>query len=427
MSRPQRSFLIAALTLVAAALVWLGVGVLDEGRHTTPTVELDPGAIPVPGSAPPEQQATVLRASPPAPRTDAAPTPLATLEVRVIDPRGAPLPEAIIRATGAGHDNALEARGRALWTELEPGPWQLEVAHADYPTYRTRVVLGSDKPLRHIVQLDTQLALRGRVIDRFGRPRPALEIWFLRPGERHPRSSPPGAPPMVFEAVDAPLGTSSDRHGRFTIDLPVAGPWRVSLGPPGTVLAAMHEPRDLYHGGPDELEVVLHDTTRLEVVRTDGVTEGIYVRILRRKEQRSNELQDDTGALATNGLPAAPKTSRGPKRGALTRRISDSQQPRVGTDPSPWTTFAGRQLVAGRVIFDRLPAREELRFAVQRNLVLHESASSFSLLPDHSARIEFELQPLERDEDGDTLPLAIRFHSARLQDDELPAGFHWQE
>ena len=99
----------------------------------------------------------------------------------------------------------------------------------------------------------------------------------------------------------------------------------------------------------------------------------------------------------------------------------------MDVDPSPWTTFAGRRLVAGRVIFDRLPAREELRFAVQRGEVLHEATSSFTMRPDQRARIEFELEPLERDAEGDALPLAIRLACTPLLDDERPAGFHWRE
>ena len=40
---------------------------------------------------------------------------------------------------------------------------------------------------------------------------------------------------------------------------------------------------------------------------------------------------------------------------------------------------------------------------------------------------EFELGALERDAEGEALPLAILFSSTPLENDELPAGFHWRE
>jgi len=251
MSLAQRNLLIAALTLVAAGLVGLGAGWLGEGIDETRPVDRDPGAIPVTSAGSSEGQTDGLTAPATGSRTDAADSVLSTLEVRVVDPHGAPLPEATIQASTEASKEMLQARGRALWTGVEPGAWLLEVSHPDYPTHRTRVDLKPDKSLRHIVQLDTQLPVRGRVIDRFGRTLAATNVWFLAPGERHPGAVPLGASPAVSTSTDRPLVTSCDRRGRFAIDLPEAGPWRVSLGLPGDVLAAMQRPRDLRHGDTD--------------------------------------------------------------------------------------------------------------------------------------------------------------------------------
>lgn len=435
MSLPQRNLLIAALTLVAAGLLGLGVGWLDRGIDETQPVDRAPGVVPMTGAPPGEAQTDSLSVPSGGSRTDAADTPLAALEVRVVDPHGAPLPQATIRATTEASGEALQARGRTFWTELEPGAWQLEVTHADYPTHRTRVFLTADQSLRHIVQLDTLLPVRGRVIDRFGRPRAATEVWFLKPGERHPSAAPPGASPAVPVSTDLPLLTVCGRRGRFEIDLPEAGPWRVSLGRAGDELAHMRRPRELHHGDRGELEVVLAGTTWLEVVCTRGATEAVYIRILRRVEQRDTDSLAGAGALPPGPFSGEPGEARrttgdsGATGDPSDKRAGVPPGERVGADPSPWTTFAGRRLVGGRVIFDRLPAGEELRFAVQRGEVLNESDSSFSMRPDQRARIEFELEaePLAREAEGEALPLAIRFRTAPLEDDELPAGFHWRE
>jgi len=173
----------------------------------------------------------------------------------------------------------------------------------------------------------------------------------------------------------------------------------------------------------------LGGTTWLEVVCTRGAEEGVYVRILRRYEQHdTGSLEGASGALPPGGYPGEPGEGREATGELRDKRASDQSNQRVGVDPSPWTTFAGRRLVAGRVVFDRLPAGEELRFAVQRGEVLNEASSSFSMRPDQRARIEFELEdePLARDAEGETLPLAIRFRTTPLEDDERPAGFHWR-
>ena len=147
MSGLQRKLLLATLTLVAAGLAGLGAGLFGGGIDETRSVARERDAVSEASPIPREPE-NAPTASPP--RSDVAASTHGSLEVRVVDARGAPLPEAAIRATGPDGDGALEARGRVLWAELEPGPWQLEVTHPDYRPQR--LVFGvSDSDTKHIL------------------------------------------------------------------------------------------------------------------------------------------------------------------------------------------------------------------------------------------------------------------------------------
>lgn len=449
MAPTQRILLAAVGLLVVAVLVVLsleGEGAGDppagpfkglERRRADPRV-----ASPVREGAPTPIDARAPRSALSEPR---APT---SWEVRVIDPAGAPLPGARIRATSP--DGALlEASGRARWEGTAAGEWRLVVEHADFPTFDGAVRVEAGRSNREIVRLDREISVAGRVIDRFGSPRAGERLWFLRSGERHPQGS---------DDLGALVSALADSRGRFRAALPQAGPWRVTVGPVGAERLAMGRPQELSHGGPMELEVVLPGATQLSVrcsrVPGPGDEDGspVTLQVLERAQAPAPESRRGPGggpgrspggelgrgvgpdppALGKLSAEQRKRLERGlEERGAGVEADTGYVGPPGTVAPPAWLGRATvRPDADGRALFTNLPTRVDLRLALLRPGERHESDLVFHLRPDErtilTLRVPAPLPTQAAHDPAAPLHLPLHLRTEVLGQDERPAGFHWR-
>lgn len=350
-------------------------------------------------------------------------------DVRAVDGSGRPLADAVLEARGPG-EVILSARGRTLWEELEPGTWRLEVSHPDYPDHALQVELEPESTRRSIVRLSETIRITGMVRDRHGAPRPGSRIWFLKPGENHPFDG---------DSARARLGAVSDKTGGFRIDLPGPGEWRVSVGGVGTAEASAL-PREIGHGWPTELEVVLSGSTRLTVNfdRVPEVQNRAIVQVLERVDYVPLPVVPDDLPEVSLGVEIEERRRR---------RARDGSSPDIGLDPGSRTEgsdvgyalpprptpsrewinrAASNAMDRMKVVLDGLPVGRELRLALQLDGARFETSQVFSLRGDEVVRIDLVLPDIPDPIPVDPSTLPIQLAVEPLGPDAPEEGFHWR-
>lgn len=458
MAASPRNVLLVAGLAVAAVLVAVGTRLREPARTA-------PAGLTRAGDAPPPAAPAARRddgASEPVQRSVAPPAERTSWDVRAMSGEGALLSGARITATAPDGETALVATGRAQWDDVAPGEWRLVVEHDGYPRYEGTYRVEAGLPNRKIVRLSHDLQIGGRVVDRFGEPRTGERLWFLRPGERHPHD---GA------TAQSLVGCVADRAGRFSVTLPEAGSWRISVGGVSRPVSTMERPEQLWLGGPEHVEIVLADTTRL-VVECSGAPgafqEPLTVQVLehvseseRYEETQAEILGDDLLAGGTRGeslaqlerLRAAGALGALPAEALEDGEALDGQEGELARRPplplpTPRPTSYQPQWIGraslrvghdGRVEFPSLPANRELRLGLTRPGARYESTQTFVLRPDERAVVRLTVpqppatSPVDETDDGTSdqaplapLPLPIEFRSTPLPADLRPAGFHWR-
>jgi Carboxypeptidase regulatory-like domain len=425
--------LVLALITVAAGLVLL---LSDRDPNSKPAALHGDSGAPEDGTpkvTAPSQAAALARES-------VDPQAVATLTVRVVDPKGGPVHGALITIEVDGE--VQDARDNGRFDGLTPGPCSLRVEHPDYPTWERVLALTAGQDKRRIVQLRRDLELRGTVHDRFGLPRPGTRVWFLRPSERHPLD-PVDARPLI--------SAMADRDGRLRVTLPEAGTWHASVGPVGEAVL-QDEPRELTLGAVDSIEIVLGEQTLLEVrcAKSDSSSTAT-VQILVRAEQRADLAMDGMGlgpgtgsaggpSPVNLGLPNAPG-NKPEDRDLRAKRLAAAAVARGDDAPPPpfdgsegepseaspeWVSRATRRVPNdGVVIFKDLPAAQEFRVGIVRGGQRYESLTGVILAPDERVLVDLDLPPDLDTVHPVTLPLPLRWKTERLAPDENPAGVRW--
>lgn len=410
---PVRNLVLGiGLTLVTCALGWFvlddsGGGGMQplqgaaEGFSTPetprnkPPVELEAGAITGRSSA-------IL------------PDP-ASLEVRVVNPEGGPLDKAQI-GLRLGLD-LLEARGsRHTFDGLPAGHFVLTVQEEGFPTWEQALELRAGERTREVIQLRVDIKLSGLVVDRFGAPRTGMQLWFLRPGQRHPMDS---------EASRELISAITDRNGQVQVTLPEAGEWRLSTGRIGQI-GFTEGPRSFQHGGPDHFELVVGGMTRLEVqVQFSEGPEPLTAIVMARREdlQRArSEEKPETDPVRQKRLEAA--LAREALQGAPPTRDSSRQAPAPVV--SDWVNRKSRRIGGdGKTAFTDLPPGEEFRLAIVRQGERYESSSGLYLRPDQLAVAKARVPAPSTATAEVVMPLPLTWQSRPLTPDERPAGISW--
>lgn len=177
----------------------------------------------------------------------------------VVGPRGEPLSEASITArSGNTTETAKSSKGRATFTGLEPGTWQLSVTAEGLPTWDAAVpVEGGGKETRTVVKLTNQIRVAGNVLDERGEPVGGINLWLLRENESHPTD------PASSKAL---IQFTSTSDGRFQLDTEEPGRWKVSVGRAGQKPRFESAVFELARGRERRATVVVPARARLTIV-----------------------------------------------------------------------------------------------------------------------------------------------------------------
>ena len=300
-----------------------------------------------------------------------APESAARFEVRALAEDGQLLPGARIVLSRDGQEVGV-GTGSAIWTDVAPGPYVLEVDEEGLQGFRREVNVAPGASKRVLAKLLEEVPLQGRLTDVFGNKVAGSHVFLLRTGEVHPNSG---------LAITGMIYDVTDRDGRFDLEAPENGRFRLSVGKPGSALMTT-ESFEVQLGGPSRLQVVAGGKTLLRIVVEDppyGMTSGEAIfRVAVLRMERGRERQSRPGKRARANDDAASVVPDSEATGW--REIA---RERIGTD--------------GRTEFEDLPPGVDLRLAFIRKQDRHESVTPFVLMSGRRTVARFGL-PLRRDE-----------------------------
>jgi len=297
---------------------------------------------------------------------------------------------------------------------VPPGVWRLTVTHPDYPTWERTIEIPPGGSKRQVVQLATEVLLRGVIEDRFGQPRTGEQVWLLRPSERHPARA---------DEARGTVNATAGRRGRFELIAPEAGRWKVTVGPIGEMRLSA-PPTELHHGGPDRLRIVMAGASLLEVRcvvegRELGVGTGLTARVLQRAVDDERSARGSEEGTAPVVLPGTPPV----------REDASLRPPIAERVPPEWVVHSSLRVgTDGVARFRYLPTGIEFRLGIYRSTDRFESDASFQLAPDERLILHAQL-PKEEPAPPEGLPaqpLAMEQRTLRLGADERPAGIFWE-
>lgn len=201
-------------------------------------------------------------------------TPAKSWEVIPMNERGQLIPAA--QVTAKLGSETLEGAGRLTWTQPRSGTWTLVVEAEDQPRYEREVLVPAGEKVRTPVLMGESFKLRGRVIDTNGTVVARMPLYLLPKGVSHPDQSDTrrigGTAADASELIGGAISVATSASGTFQFAVPKAGEWRISVGKPGEPRWTQPEPRRLYNGGPDQLEVCIPALAQL-TVKFDGPEE----------------------------------------------------------------------------------------------------------------------------------------------------------
>lgn len=353
----------------------------------------------------------------------------AIVAVRTVNDLGRRIPHAEIRLT---NQDGQEWSGVevARFEDVPAGSWTLEVTSRGMLTHTQAIEVIEGERHNYTVKLRKFLPITGRVLNRFGEPFGPTIVWFLHPGESHPMQR-PGARKLREAQVSA--------SGEFEIELNRGGEYRLSVGLIGKPLATMSEPRALHPGASRVVEIVVSGGTRLEIQLEDaspglaagkanfrvailgytsrGPSDG-YRRPFKassgtrrtgpRRGKRGAQSDDETADAGGGDRHAERGAQRETPRGGKPRPADQDPGPDPGqtaADPSLGGSAPGsgrgeiiwveRRTLAvprtGKLVFDGLPAGQELKLAFLRRNERHESTTTLVLQEDRRMLVRFRV------------------------------------
>lgn len=353
--------------------------------------------------------------------------------VLVQDTDGEPVPAARLEARLDG--KLMEATGSAAWTGVVPGQWDLIVRSDAHTQWRRPVRVDSGPEKRTVVTLGASFVVRGVVRDSEGAPCQHRLVGFVRQGSPFPER------PRAWLAQ--PHGRT-DGGGAFEATLPEEGPYEVFVGFGGRIV--LHEPvaTALTPDGPSRVSIVVPASTRLvvRVEEEDGSPprHDYGVSIFRTNESLDRErpipptpptqplpdpddpaLDDDARAEAIAEIEAAKRVLTPADLANIARRQSVKHE--------GWRTDRSAMLGESAELFlERMPAGEELRFAVARGREPFRVEGGAWLVEGRSNSVVIALPP--EDPDADELDTSVRTVQLRVvpmtpQVDRLDVGVVW--
>lgn len=200
----------------------------------------------------------------------------------VVGPKGEPLPEAEIVARPVDDRTgklAQSARGRATFTGLDPGQWELTVTHPAYPR-RVDVyeIAGQGQQTRTTVQLTHEIRLTGVVVDQRGGIVRGVPVGLLPEFDSPPTEGVAAngldkgdEGPAKEQSKRAQQNATTTTDGRFKLGAPAPGRYRLSVGRQGAEPRFESEAFDLDYGRERLVRLVIpaHAHLTIEVPRDD--------------------------------------------------------------------------------------------------------------------------------------------------------------
>lgn len=247
--RKPWSFLLVLLLTLVALSIYGEMGLDDYEDPATPPMPDLPTLV--------EQDASASSLTAADSERDALPS--ATLQVEVIDARGSPLPDALIRATSpSGKGGQLEASGRASWDGLEEGNWEVRVELDGCGSVDRTVPLVRGQVELVQIQLYVASGIHGRVVNSFGRPLPNATVWFLKEGHIHP-------PTRENAEKKKKIFVKTALDGSFEAPELAAGEYWFSVGPPGRAEMPPKGPFRLSPGDSRAVDIVIERGSQVSV------------------------------------------------------------------------------------------------------------------------------------------------------------------
>lgn len=325
-----------------------------------------------------------------------------TWSVAVVDEQGLPLPDSRVVAVGPG--GRREATGGAAWSPVEPGTWTLVVSAEGRPVWRRDVEVREREENRTVVQLTRGVRITGIVRDQAGRTGAGRIVAFVPGGGR--------APEVPSRWLELPHTRTRD-DGRFTMLLPEPGEWRLFVGWGGEVAVEEPAPTRLEPGGPSFAEVTVPAPTRLVVEVRDApgvdapVPHGVSVyrdaaRIAEERAARPRPLRPpgpDALADELDDDARAESEAEAAHLAEVEERMKDPEEQRrralrMAVVPEGWAKEkSGICGANGRIVFERLPVAEELRFAVARGTDAFAVDGAAYIGPGEEVLVRIEVPP----------------------------------
>lgn len=178
--------------------------------------------------------------------------------ILVVGQKGEPLSAARITARKGSASQAAESiKGRATFSGLEPGSWDLTVAAEGLPTWEDSVVVeGGGKETRTVVKLTNEIRVSGTVLDERGDPVGGIALWLLPEHGSHPTDAATAKGVTQF---------TSTTDGRFQLTTDQPGRYRVTVGRAGQKPRFESDAFELAHGRERRAKVVVPARARLVV------------------------------------------------------------------------------------------------------------------------------------------------------------------
>ncbi|MEM6674467.1 MAG: carboxypeptidase-like regulatory domain-containing protein [Planctomycetota bacterium] len=360
--------------------------------------------------------------------------------VVVVDEAGRVLEGAQLVAVRAG--GRLEGFGSTTWLDAEPGVWTLIVRSEGLPVWRDEVEVASGERTTTRIQLGQGIRVDGSVQDQGGVHCAGYIVGFVPDG---------GAAPTVPSRWLEFPHTRTRGDGQFTALLP-EGTYRLFVGYGGKVLFEESSARALAIGRPERVDVTLPSPTRLLIEVSDppghvresahGVT--VYREATLLALDRPPRPRGSTESLgrASREVDFQADAETAAEHAAADDRIErateesnsvEAQRARALREavvPEGWAKArSGFCSVEGRLLLERMPVHEELRFAVYRAPEAFRVEGSAFLEPGSRTVVRLTLPPaLPADAPPRTEPRTVvaEIESIAPPDSEAEVGAVWR-
>jgi hypothetical protein len=440
------------LSLVAASgLSYLALRSTESGSGATgppEPVTLSQGATPGGGAVEAESEAHAMELRDPRGAEGA----VGVWELIPVNERGQPLPQA--KVTARSGDEVQTGTGRVRWTGLTPGLWEVTVEADGLPTWRGPVTLEPNTPHhRTPVRLGDGFFVKGTVRDTEGRSVARTPIAF---------ESSPGA-------GDQRIVGRTDSKGHFSVELPTAGNYRFSAGPPEDARWIETTPgTKLWNGGPAFAEVTVPPACHLllefegdaakrpsrvelfafdkdRAARQDAMDAEQAEREadLRRRRNEAElaaklklkESLAKDGAQEPPGKPGGPSTRPTPRSRPTVKRNPRGRGRGANSAPTAdgllgngWHRIYSSPVAEAKLPVEGLPHGEPLRLVVHKDGVRHAATGTITLQKarSHVRTVHFTPSGGQRSAEG-TLG-AVRTQEAKVADEGVrsPLGIVWR-